>query len=1213
MRNCFWITLLLFVVGTANLPVGVQAESPEYVLAPDLAAAIVKTESLPDRSAAPIPGQLFRRDGTSCSRITFEGLGNVQSIGTVAGIPKVTFGPSWLSIIDEDAGGSGNIANEPSPSTVAFFLEPADPITFDTFVHFVEVYYSASSQSIPVRLDAWDGPAGTGRVVDTAVGSVQGTTGCSGDPTGNFCRWARIELSSQNNDIRSITLSGAVVNQFAFDDMTYCSGLDPIADFTWDPAEPTPNTAVQFTDESTGPELSYAWDFDGDGVTDSNLMSPTFVFVQAGSYPVTLNVQNAFGEDSITQDVVVGGDEPFVKSVQRQYEGVFLEGIDEDNRFDIEVEWQGDPGRIEVFVNRSRAQTITATGPHVSYTLDLGFLPSSTEPSEVHITPINGADVRGAEHKENVFVLPYPAWLTSALSLGGDIRLEAGGGEVVYSVDIGIPDPPWREGCTVACALNSGCSKCSRIPSWVPLLGGTLDILETGSTLTGSVSSQGTGGFQFSGKTGFFALGGGRSGAGLQGSFAGRGQFSLTTPGFRLLEGSGDLRVAGVLARQVGLIDAIPQLTAFSGLPVLKQINEAVRITGQVSPSVALAVVFREHGDQQIHFDRLTGTFGLDLKATVSARFTDDVKAAAWMGGGGSFTLGLPEPLFRGGEVHVEAGLTVEVFFFEVEAIAHYQCTYRGGWSCGRDTDDLVAQPLRLIETDYAAFGDYAAFDPQPLPRSGRGLAAKATQEVTLVQNLYPEASPALAELANGRRLVLWVDQDTSLPVLQSTELSWSEFDGSHWSTPRRLTDDRRADLNPQLAVDENGNAVAVWSRIRDANFSAPIEDLDDLDLFARRLDLYSQTYNPNTGFWSSGSPIGSDDSYDADARLSRAPDGRLMLSWLSNSGGELVSTAARPSVLKASFWNADTRSWSSPMVLAGNLVGVATHSAAYSGSQALVLVSRDLNVNIDGDEVLDLYRFTGGTWQANLGWITGGGGNQRPQVIYDRAGRGQLVWLRGGDLVQATIVDPTPALLRQGSASLGFFDIRFLDNASGNLTLIWQEVADNGPANVYARVYDTVWDRWSEDLRLTEEAEVMHRSLNGSYGDDGVLRAAYLATKIDRTQRQVEIDGIPSTFTNIPVRGRTDLRVFEHSLVVDLAVSDGDLQATPQLPVLGDEVAVTLTVRNEGDFATGAFDVRLYVGEPGSGGQQVASRRIAAPFRAGEVAELELTSYSRT
>jgi hypothetical protein len=57
--------------------------------------------------------------------------------------------------------------------------------------------------------------------------------------------------------------------------------------------------AVQFTDASTGTgPLTYAWDFDNNGVTDSASQNPTYTYPTAGTYTVNLTVTNAGGNDS---------------------------------------------------------------------------------------------------------------------------------------------------------------------------------------------------------------------------------------------------------------------------------------------------------------------------------------------------------------------------------------------------------------------------------------------------------------------------------------------------------------------------------------------------------------------------------------------------------------------------------------------------------------------------------------------------------------------------------------------------------------------------------------------------------------------------------------------------------------------------------------------------------------------------------------------------
>ena len=52
--------------------------------------------------------------------LTFEGIGDFNPVGNFYA-PDYIFSPSTLALVDSDAGGSGNFANEPSPSTVMFF------------------------------------------------------------------------------------------------------------------------------------------------------------------------------------------------------------------------------------------------------------------------------------------------------------------------------------------------------------------------------------------------------------------------------------------------------------------------------------------------------------------------------------------------------------------------------------------------------------------------------------------------------------------------------------------------------------------------------------------------------------------------------------------------------------------------------------------------------------------------------------------------------------------------------------------------------------------------------------------------------------------------------------------------------------------------------------------------------------------------------------
>ncbi|HNY02777.1 MAG TPA: IPTL-CTERM sorting domain-containing protein [Bacteroidales bacterium] len=158
--------------------------------------------------------------------LDFEGLDNLAAVGNYynGGLGPnygVYFGGNTLAIIDEDAGGSGNFANEPSPSTVMFFLDGAAstmnvPAGFTTGFSFYYCAYSA------VEIYVYDGLDGTGNLIasQTLPGNWQ-NNGCTGDPTGAYCNWDAVGISFPGT-AKSVLFTGAA-NNCAFDNVTFGS------------------------------------------------------------------------------------------------------------------------------------------------------------------------------------------------------------------------------------------------------------------------------------------------------------------------------------------------------------------------------------------------------------------------------------------------------------------------------------------------------------------------------------------------------------------------------------------------------------------------------------------------------------------------------------------------------------------------------------------------------------------------------------------------------------------------------------------------------------------------------------------------------------------------------------------------------------------------------------------------------------------------------
>jgi len=193
-----------------------------------------QTISLPNHHATITPDQIkalgqqsSERGSRSVIVLDFEGLGDNDAInnfyngGTSGqGYSGVNYGIEFgdaLGLIDADNGGSGNFANEPSPSTTMYFLNVSQaymnvPAGFTTGFSF---YYSSFSTG---SVSVYDGLNGTGNLLGSIDLGVNFNNNCSGDPTGVYCHWDPISVAFSGT-AKSVVFGGNA-NYIIFDDVT---------------------------------------------------------------------------------------------------------------------------------------------------------------------------------------------------------------------------------------------------------------------------------------------------------------------------------------------------------------------------------------------------------------------------------------------------------------------------------------------------------------------------------------------------------------------------------------------------------------------------------------------------------------------------------------------------------------------------------------------------------------------------------------------------------------------------------------------------------------------------------------------------------------------------------------------------------------------------------------------------------------------------------
>jgi hypothetical protein len=164
----------------------------------------------------PAPRATVIENGRQCTVIDFEGVGNLAAIPVFDGISS----PGWLGIIDADAGGSGNFAQEPSPQTIAFWLggNPGSrDIVMTNKASKVEFFYASF---VSVTMQALDE---AGNVLATSVGAPNFNQG-TGDPTGQFNRWDPLSVEADGNKIKTVRVTGNT-NQTGIDNLKVCSTI----------------------------------------------------------------------------------------------------------------------------------------------------------------------------------------------------------------------------------------------------------------------------------------------------------------------------------------------------------------------------------------------------------------------------------------------------------------------------------------------------------------------------------------------------------------------------------------------------------------------------------------------------------------------------------------------------------------------------------------------------------------------------------------------------------------------------------------------------------------------------------------------------------------------------------------------------------------------------------------------------------------------------
>lgn len=161
--------------------------------------------------------------GAAVITLDFEGIGDQAEVGDYYyDAYGVRFSTGSLAIVDQDAGGGGNFANEPSPDTILFFLSTGSATlnAENGFTTGFSFYYA--THSFPGTVTVYSGLDKTGSVLATLDLPALGFG--TGDPNGgDYGIWAPIGVTFAGTAY-SIDFAGTA-NFIGFDNITFGSEI----------------------------------------------------------------------------------------------------------------------------------------------------------------------------------------------------------------------------------------------------------------------------------------------------------------------------------------------------------------------------------------------------------------------------------------------------------------------------------------------------------------------------------------------------------------------------------------------------------------------------------------------------------------------------------------------------------------------------------------------------------------------------------------------------------------------------------------------------------------------------------------------------------------------------------------------------------------------------------------------------------------------------
>ena len=428
-------------------------------------------------------------------------------------------------------------------------------------------------------------------------------------------------------------------------------------------------------------------------------------------------------------------------------------------------------------------------------------------------------------------------------------------------------------------------------------------------------------------------------------------------------------------------------------------------------------------------------------------------------------------------------------------------------------------------------------------------LIEKAGNQGTIFEkdSSYPYSIPNLAELNDGTKIMVWIDDDGSKNNVNKTSLYASVYKNSKWSEPEKLYENGGLNDYPDVYTD-GMKAYIVWQRTAE-----PLSQKASLADALKATNLYCITYV--NGIFTEPELIGNSENTAYEMMQRVASDGReTAVVWVENSANDPFMAEGTNFIRIA---RSQGNGWKEETVAEGTDPVTSVDLSYVNGSLAVVYET----YSDDNNQIHLVYKGETKEFSGNNSVIT----------------EGILYYAQSGTMHEYNMLESSS---EEGTFSnLDNFTIVTGANVKYLLTLR----SDGQTNELYASVYDDVSRTWGNLVAITDYEKYI-RSYSAQIDEEGSLTAAVNVVEVNKESGEVT--------------DQADIMVVRMDTVKDIGISGVTYDDSMVKP--GGQLPLHFTVTNNSLTAVEKFQVTL----TDEDGKKISSGEVSSHMEPGASAE---------